>query len=304
MIKSGRSGLLCRKIKLVRCNIQTATSLQPPSSVSFVKPKIAIIIPAYNEEKNIERVLTEVARLRKARPRWKITTFVINDGSTDGTERLLSDRARLYCAKFISLTQNLGIGKAVQTGFKLAEGCGADVALQLDGDGQHPAELIPVLVGPVLAGKADVAVGSRYIRGAGGNVSTSLRQAGTAFFSALLSLSLGLRLKDSTSGFRAFNRRCLTYLASQYPDDYPEVESFVVLARKGASFLEIPVFMRPRTGGVSSITPLRSVYYMVKVAFGTLLALIRPLPPLQDLAQRPKTAMVSGHYDLKSRPSL
>src|SRR6185437_11513413 len=122
-------------------------------------------------------------------------------------------------AAIVDLPLNLGIGRAVQAGFKYAVFWGADVALQLDGDGQHPAFEIPHIVEPILLGKADVVVGSRYVEGAGGNVSNSLRQAGTLFFSWLLKMTVGLDIADTTSGFRAFSTDATEFLARCYPDD-------------------------------------------------------------------------------------
>lgn len=241
-------------------------------------PRVAVVIPAFNEEKNIEHVLQEIEKIRAARPRWEILPIVVNDGSRDRTEQVLERVAPRYGAVAISLPLNLGIGRAVQTGLKYAVRWGADVSLQLDGDGQHPSSEIPNIVCPILARKSDVVVGSRYVAGAGGNVSSSLRQAGTYFFSALLRLLVGARIKDTTSGFRAFSREATEYLSCYYPDDYPEVQAYVPLARKKFRIVEVPVSMRPRARGRSSITPLRSVYYMIKVAFATSMELIRPLP--------------------------
>ena len=136
-----------------------------------------------------------------------------------------------------------------------------------------------VPVEPVLARRTDVAVGSRYLPGAGGNVSSPLRQVGTWFFSRLLRLLVGVRIHDATSGFRAFGREATEFLSRYYPDDYPEVQAYVPLARRGFRMLEVPVDMRRRRGGSSSITPIRSIYYMVKVAFATAIEVIRPLPP-------------------------
>ncbi|MCM2280093.1 MAG: glycosyltransferase family 2 protein [Oligoflexia bacterium] len=249
-----------------------------PTRVPARAPLIAVVIPAFNEEENIERVLQEIDSLRRARPRWRIVPIVVNDGSSDRTEEVLEKIAADYGARFISLPLNVGIGRAVQTGLKLAVRLRAQVVLQLDGDGQHPAEQIPVIVGPVLSGKTEVAVGSRYVAGAGGNVSTRLRQAGTWFFSRLIKLLVGISVQDVTSGFRAFSGDAAEFLSRCYPDDYPEVQAYVPLARRGFRISEHAVSMRPRTRGISSITPLKSVYYMIKVAFATSIDLIRPLP--------------------------
>lgn len=249
------------------------------------RPKIAVVIPAYNEEKNIERVLIEIEKLRATRPRWEILPIIVNDGSTDRTEAVLNELGPRYGARIITLPLNLGIGRAVQTGFRFATAWGADVSLQLDGDGQHPAHEIPMIVTPILAGQADVIVGSRYVRGAGGNVSSQLRQAGTLFFSKLLRVLTGAKIIDTTSGFRAFSRDATDFLARYYPDDYPEVQAYVPLARKKFRISEVPVNMRPRQHGRSSITPIRSVYYMIKVAFATWIDTLRPLPQRRFLKQ-------------------
>jgi glycosyltransferase involved in cell wall biosynthesis len=242
-------------------------------------PKVAVVIPAYNEEHNIESVLREIQKLQAAHPKWEILPIVVNDGSTDQTEHVLNQISEKYGARVIHLPVNLGIGRAVQSGIRFAVQWGADAALQLDGDGQHPADQIPAIIEPILTQTADVVVGSRYVKGAGGNVSNHFRQAGTMFFSALLKILTGVRVYDTTSGFRAFNRDSADFIARYYPDDYPEVEAYVPLARKKFSIIEVPVSMRPRAGGHSSITPVLSVYYMIKVAFATIIDAVRPLPP-------------------------
>ncbi len=249
-------------------------------------PKIAIVIPAYNEEKNIESVLAEVHKVKQSHPNWVLLPIVVNDGSTDNTEKVLDQIESRYGAHAITLPLNLGIGRAVQTGFRYAVRLGADVTLQLDGDGQHPAEQIPAIVEPVLSGNADMIVGSRYAASAGGNVSTSLRQAGTWLFSMVLRLLVGIRVTDATSGFRAFNHECADFISKHYPDDYPEVETYVILTRSKFKISEVPVTMRPRRGGASSITPIRSVYYMIKVMFATAIDMIRPIPPRKNAGSR------------------
>jgi len=252
---------------------------------ALTKPRVAIVIPAFNEEKNIAHVLLEIQSLRKLKPEWLFLPIVVNDGSTDRTEMVLEEAAPDCDACFVSLPINLGIGRAVQTGFRMAVRWGADVTLQLDGDGQHPASQIPDVVKPILDGHSEVVVGSRYVKGAGGNVSSSLRQAGTWFFSRLLRTLVGVRIEDTTSGFRAFNFEAADFLARYYPDDYPEVQAYVPLARKGFRISEVPVTMRPRAKGRSSITPIRSIYYMVKVAFATTIDRVRPLPERRRLVK-------------------
>ena len=249
-----------------------------PESEIARRPRVALVIPAYNEEKNVENVLREIQTLKSRCPQWELIPIVVNDGSQDRTEEILAKIAPFYGAQVITLPINLGIGRAVHTGFKLAVRLRADVTLQLDGDGQHPAEQIPLIAEPVLQGDADVAVGSRYLPGASGNVSTGLRQFGTFFFSILLRLLTGIWIKDTTSGFRAFSSEATEFLSRYYPDDYPEVEAYVPLVRRGFKITERAVQMRARRGGRSSITPVRSLYYMIKVAFATVIDMLRPLP--------------------------
>lgn len=256
-----------------------------PSLVLRGLPRIAIVIPAFNEERNILAVLREIRTIAGQHPEWDVRAFVINDGSTDRTEMILNEAAPALHADVAHLPVNLGIGRAVQTGFRMAVRWGADVTLQLDGDGQHPASEIAKIITPVLNGEAEVVIGSRYLLGAGGNVSSRLRQFGTFFFSLLLRALVHVRIQDTTSGFRAFNFEALEFLSRHYPDDYPEVQAYVPLVRKHFTIREVPVTMRERQGGRSSITLLKSVYYMVKVAFSTAIDVIRPLPAVRPRKQ-------------------
>jgi glycosyltransferase involved in cell wall biosynthesis len=249
---------------------------QPAQAASI---RIAIVIPAFNEEKSIESVLREIHALRASHPTWELLPIVVNDGSSDQTAEILAKNAAFYGAHVVTLPLNLGIGRAVQAGFKYAVRLRTQVVLQLDGDGQHPAGELSAIIEPILNGEADVAVGSRYVKGASGNVSTSFRQAGTWFFSCLLRALVGLKLKDTTSGFRAFSADAAEFLSRYYPDDYPEVQAYVPLVRRGFSVTERAVRMRPRHAGHSSITAIGSLYYMVKVAFATVIDVLRPLPP-------------------------
>lgn len=253
-----------------------------PRNAAAKRPIVGVVIPAFNEEANIEKVLARLMVLQEQHPELKITPIVVNDGSSDRTEDVLREIAPRYSARYVTLPLNLGIGRAVQTGFQIAHSIGADVILQFDGDGQHPAEAIPRLVEPILRGEVDVVVGSRYVAGAGGNVSSGIRQIGTYFFSFLLKTLVGLTLKDTTSGFRAFNAEANDFLARYYPDDYPEVTAYVPLVRSRFTIREIPVSMNRREGGTSSITPLKSVYYMIKVAFATFMDVFRKLPKRRE----------------------
>jgi len=231
-----------------------------------------VIIPAFNEARSLPGVLREV---RAAAPDFDV--LVVNDGSADAT----SEIARSEGCGVLDLCFNLGIGGAVQAGFKYAVEGGYDVAVQVDGDGQHPADQIEALSRPILEGGFDMAVGSRYLvpgRYEGG----LLRRLGNAVLSRMCSLLCGQRVTDSTSGFRAFSARALAYLAHRYPTDYPEPESIVLLARRGMRITEMPVKMRERQYGRSSITGLRPLYYMIKVGLALVLDVIKEAPRRQE----------------------
>jgi glycosyltransferase involved in cell wall biosynthesis len=252
------------------------------------RPRVAVVIPAFNEEHSILRVLKEVRNLAERWPCWEFRAFIVNDGSTDRTEMLLNETMDEHSAQVIHLPLNLGIGRAVQAGFRMALRWGSDVTLQLDGVGQHPTDRIPDLVRPILEGQAEVVVGSRYVKGAGGNVSTRLRQLGTWFFSRLLRMLVGTRVEDVTSGFRAFSYEATDFLARHYSDDYPEVQAYVPLAKKRFLIREVGVKMSPRQSGRSSITMIWSAYYVLKVVFATLIDTMRPLPPIRSRRSRRK----------------
>jgi glycosyltransferase involved in cell wall biosynthesis len=220
-----------------------------------------IIIPAFNEEKNIAAVLSAVAA---DAPGFDVV--VVNDGSTDGTSAV----ARTFPGvRVIDLPENIGIGGAVQTGFLYAREHGHTLAVQVDGDGQHKPSEIRKIAAPVRAGEADAVIGSRFLDKAR-FPGSPFRRAGIAVFELINRLLLGERITDSTSGFRAYNRRAIEVLSETYPDDYPEPEAIYILRRKGLRVREVPVEMTPRAGGKSSITLARSLYYMVKVTLAIL----------------------------------
>ena len=227
--------------------------------------RLLIIIPAYNEEESLGRVIRQV---RAAVSDAEIV--VINDGSTDATPEI----AEGYGAKLISLPYNLGIGSAMQTGFMYARRWNADVAVQVDGDGQHDAREIPQLLQALDVHGLDVVIGSRYLEDRG-YITPHLRRTGIVVLAWIVSLITGQRITDPTSGFRALNRRAIDLSATDYPFDYPEPESVVTFERAGLRIGEIPVTMNPRYGGQSSITPLRSAYYMVKVIMAILVGTLR-----------------------------
>ena len=217
--------------------------------------KILIIVPAYNEEASLPGVIRDLSENMPS-----ADVLVVNDGSRDATELV----ARKLGVMVLDLPFNLGIGGAVQAGYLYAERNGYDVAVQFDGDGQHLAGEIKKLLEPLEANRADLVVGSRFMT-AGGYKAPVFRKMGIAIFSFVLSSIMGTTVTDSTSGFRAANRRVIEFFAHIYPDDYPEVEALVLLHKTGLRMAEVPAVMRERTGGRSSITPVRSIYYMTKV---------------------------------------
>lgn len=217
--------------------------------------RILIIIPAYNEGQVIAGVVEEIHRQSMA-----LDVLVVNDGSRDNTAQMAESAGAIV----ITLPTNLGIGGAVQTGYRYAEQYGYDIAVQLDGDGQHnPQDLINV-ISPVLNGSVDMAVGSRYVAKTAYKSST-MRRIGMIVLSGTVRLILGYPVKDTTSGYRAVNRRIIELFSHHYPTDYPEPESLVFLHRNGYRIREVSVDMREREAGRSSITPFKSMYYMIKV---------------------------------------
>jgi glycosyltransferase involved in cell wall biosynthesis len=230
------------------------------------------VVPAYNEEQNIARV---VAELRVFDPGLDIV--VVSDGSADRTAEV----AEAAGARVLRLPYNLGIGGAVQTGFRYAWEQGYDLAVRCDGDGQHVPGELPKVVRPVESGEADIAVGSRFVSGNGYRSSAS-RRVGIVLLATVVSAIARQRVTDTTSGFQALNRRALELFAADYPHDYPEVEGMVMTIRHKLRLVEVPVEMRERRHGRSSITAFRSVYYMAKVLTALFVGLFRrDLVPLE-----------------------
>ncbi|MFZ5986086.1 MAG: glycosyltransferase family 2 protein [Bacillota bacterium] len=227
--------------------------------------KILTIIPAYNEEKTIGNV---VRRISIHAPQADI--LVVNDGSKDNT----SERAREAGATVIELPYNLGIGGAMQTGYIYARDNDYDVAIQVDADGQHDPSFINDLLEPILSNTADVVLGSRYVSKTCYR-SAVFRRMGMIFFSFLVSILINQKLKDTTSGFRAVNKKVISFFANCYPVDYPEVDVLVKLKRNNFKITELAVQMFERQGGKSSITTLRSLYYMIKVSLSLVIGTLR-----------------------------
>jgi len=227
--------------------------------------KILIIVPAYNEEESLPGVIRDLREnIRLA------DILVVNDGSKDATARIAKEGG----VAVLNLPFNLGIGGAMQAGYLYAEQRDYDIAVQFDGDGQHLAGEIEKLLLHVREGNADLVIGSRFLD-QGGYSTSVFRKSGIWIFSRILSRMLGLRVTDSTSGFRAANRRVIEFFSRTYPDDYPEVEALVLLHKAKLRMVEVAVNMRERTGGTSSITPLRSVYYMIKVLLAIFIDLLK-----------------------------
>ncbi len=231
------------------------------------------IVPAYNEAASIGGVVEE---MRRVDPGMEV--LVVDDGSIDQTARIAAESG----ARVVRLPYNLGIGGAVQTGYQYAREHDFDLAVQVDGDGQHDPREIEKLLQPILDGDADMVVGSRF---AGTVVyrAPRTRRLGIRIFATVVSLIVRQRVTDPTSGFRAVNRRAIRLFAADYPHDYPEVEATVLVFRHRLSMAEVPVAMRTRTSGRSSITWFRSVYYMVKVLLALFIGLFRRYPtPLEE----------------------
>lgn len=240
-------------------------------------PRRLAIVPAFNEEDSVGGVIDEVRRFDP-----KLEIVVVDDGSEDRTGEI----ARARGVHVIDLPFNLGIGAAVQTGFRYARANHFDLAVQIDADGQHDPSELPKLFALLESGEADLAIGSRF---AGEQTfrSSFMRRFGIRLFALTVSAIARRRLTDTTSGFRAVNRRGIALFAADYPRDYPEVEATVMVIKHRLRVREVPVRMRERAGGHSSITPLRAVYYVFKVLLALFVDLFRPRErtrevPLED----------------------
>ncbi|MBU9889689.1 MAG: glycosyltransferase family 2 protein [Candidatus Omnitrophica bacterium] len=232
-----------------------------------MNPKILIIIPAFNEAGSIRRLLEEI---QAACPH--ADCVVINDGSSDGT----AEEAREAGAPVANLPFNLGIGGAVQTGYQIAHERDYDIAVQVDGDGQHDPAFIGSLIVPILEKKLDLCIGSRFLeQDASSFRSTAPRRIGISFFCQLLRFLTGLYLTDPTSGFRATGKTLNGIFARYYPVDFPEPEAIKIAKRHSMRIGEVPVRMRTRQSGRSSIRYLATLYYMIKVTFAILLDLLK-----------------------------
>lgn len=218
--------------------------------------RILLIIPAYNEAQNIDYVIQNIIRNY---PQYDYV--IVNDGSTDNTYDICKQRGY----NVLNLSVNLGIGGAVQAGYLYAKRNHYDIAVQIDGDGQHDVAYVKDVIGPILQGRADVVVGSRFVKKEGFQT-TSSRRMGISLLSLFIKICTGKRIYDVTSGFRAANNKFIDVYGVDYPRDYPEPEALVIAMVYGGTVCEVPVVMKERQGGTSSINLKRSIYYMIKVS--------------------------------------
>ena len=220
-----------------------------------------IIVPCFNERETITELYREIC------DRTSFDALVINDCSTDDSREVLVREGIPH----LDLPLNLGIGGAVQTGYHYALSNGYDIGVQVDGDGQHDPGQVNNLISPIIQGNADLVIGSRYI-GKEGFQSSAMRRFGIRFFKLLIFCLSGKKITDATSGFRAANRKTMQLFTKNYAMDYPEPESNMLALKNKLCVCEVPVTMRERQGGISSIKALQPIYYMVKVSLGIIIS--------------------------------
>ena len=230
------------------------------------KNKILLIIPAYNEEDNILKTCQKIQKSDK-----NLDFIVINDGSKDNTLKILKDNNIPH----INLIHNLGIGGAVQTGYKYALEHNYDIAVQFDGDGQHDVRYVEKLIKPILKGEADFTIGSRFIEELSTFKSSRARRIGINIISFFIKLFTRKKIYDTTSGFRAVNKDIIKLFAEHYPIEYPEPVSTTELLKLNKRVKEVSVEMNEREGGVSSIRAWKNAYYMFNVILSIIIVSIR-----------------------------
>lgn len=228
---------------------------------NIIKNKILVIIPAFNEAKNIKLVIDRIEK-----ESLNLDYLIINDCSSDNTEEICIQNNLCY----ISLPCNLGIGGAIQAGYKYALENKYEIVIQHDGDGQHDPKYLKDVIEPISQGKADVVIGSRFLNNIGFQ-SSRVRRIGINFLSVLIKLSAHILIKDVTSGYRAVNKKFIRLYAIDYAQDFPEPEAIMSAALNGAVIQEVPVVMSERTYGKSSINALKSIYYMIKVSLSIMI---------------------------------
>ena len=232
-----------------------------------MKEKILIVIPAYNEEECIYNTYKNIIDYNK-KNKTNYEVIVINDGSKDNTRTILEENNIPH----INLISNLGIGGAVQTGYKYALDNGYDIAVQFDGDGQHDISYVKNIVKPIIDGKANMVIGSRFVsKSKEGFQSTAARRFGISIISFFINLKTKKKVYDVTSGFRAIDKKVLRLFTDYYPVEYPEPISTVNVLKNGYVVDEVPVIMKEREGGKSSIHTWKKVYYMINVILSIVL---------------------------------
>ena len=232
--------------------------------------KVILVIPAYNEELNILKTVNRIKDYNK-KNKTNYDYIVINDGSTDSTEKVLQENNLNH----IRLVHNLGIGGAVQTGYKYALENDYDIAVQFDGDGQHDVRYVEKVIEPIINNKANMVIGSRYIEDIGDFKSTKLRQFGINIISFFIRLCTRKKIYDTTSGFRAIDKETIKIFSGSYPVEYPEPVSTVELLKRKKKILEVAVEMKERENGVSSIRAWKDAYYMINVCLSIILISLR-----------------------------
>lgn len=241
------------------------------SEVSMGKKlRTLLIIPAYNEQDNILDTYNTIQEYNK-KHKTEYDVIVINDGSSDNTLAVCRENN----IPVVSLIQNIGIGGAVQTGYKYALLNNYDIAVQYDGDGQHDISYVDDLIKELKTGKSDIVIGSRFTGRLDSFKSTRLRRFGISIISKLIRITTGVKVTDPTSGFRAVNKNVIAHFANTYPKEFPEPESIVTLIRRGFVVKEVPVKMKERVAGVSSIRMWKSAYYMISVCFAIIVTSIK-----------------------------
>jgi len=233
------------------------------------QPELFVLIPCFNEEYSIGQLVAEVnSSIADA------TVIVVNDGSTDQTSRIAKNSG----ATTIDLPINLGVGGAMQTGFIYAKKQNASLAIKIDGDGQHPPDEAIALIEALDQHDADIVIGSRFLEQQKGYQSTLTRRLGIKFLGLICRILTGMIITDPTSGFRAYSQKSIKFFAGNYPDfDYPEPEEIILAHKHGLKIVEVPVEMRARKFGVSTLTPSISCYYMIKVSLAMIFIFLRKL---------------------------
>ena len=227
--------------------------------------RVLVLIPAFNEEAAVRGVIEEVQAAMPGTP-----VLVVDDCSVDATR----SQARTAGAKVLALPHHLGLGGCVQAGYRLAYELGYEYVIRVDGDGQHDPRDIPTILKALELGNCEMVIGSRFVDGKGSHTSF-LRAAGIVFFRAVLRPILGRPVHDPTSGYVGVNRTALALFSSTFPLEYPEIEALVVLQRKRFRFVEVPCRFRPRRAGRSTITAVKSLYYIIHVLLGVFVNILK-----------------------------